>query len=395
MLIKPQTTNFAKIRVMGIGGGGGNALNSMISQSSIQGVDFIAVNTDAQALLLNQAATKVQIGEDYTKGLGSGGNPEVGGNAAEESYEKLKDILQGTDMVFLTAGMGGGTGTGATPVIARAAKEVGALTVAVVTKPFTFEGTRRMVSAEEGIELLKDKVDTLITIPNQRILDVVDKKLSLLEAFKVADSVLTQGVQGISDLITMPGLINVDFADVRTIMQNAGSSLMGIGTGVGENRAQAAARSAIASPLLEITMDGARGVLFNVIGGPDLTMNEVDEAAKIIASAADSDANIIFGATIDESMRDQMKITVIATGFDSARQTLREFVTPASAASYAGGGNSFGQSINQQNDDDHSSNNQNISNQNINTPNNMPGSAPAEEPDEEVWDIPAFLRQKN
>ena len=210
MLIKPQTTNFAKIRVMGIGGGGGNALNSMISQSSIQGVDFIAVNTDAQALLLNQAATKVQIGEEYTKGLGSGGNPEVGANAAEESYEKLKDILQGTDMVFLTAGMGGGTGTGATPVIARAAKEVGALTVAVVTKPFTFEGARRQVAAEEGIELLKDKVDTLITIPNQRILDVVDKKLSLLEAFKVADSVLTQGVQGISDLITMPGLINVD-----------------------------------------------------------------------------------------------------------------------------------------------------------------------------------------
>jgi cell division protein FtsZ len=394
MLIKPQTTNFAKIRVMGIGGGGGNALNSMISQSSIQGVDFIAVNTDAQALLLNQAATKVQIGEDYTKGLGSGGNPEVGGNAAEESYEKLKDILQGTDMVFLTAGMGGGTGTGATPVIARAAKEVGALTVAVVTKPFTFEGTRRMVSAEEGIELLKDKVDTLITIPNQRILDVVDKKLSLLEAFKVADSVLTQGVQGISDLITMPGLINVDFADVRTIMQNAGSSLMGIGTGVGENRAQAAARSAIASPLLEITMDGARGVLFNVIGGPDLTMNEVDEAAKIIASAADSDANIIFGATIDESMRDQMKITVIATGFDSARQTLREFVAPSSAASYAGGGSSFGQSINQQNEEDNS-NNQNISNQNNNMPNNMPGSTPQEEPDEEVWDIPAFLRQKN
>lgn len=393
MLIKPQTTNFAKIRVMGIGGGGGNALNSMISQSSIQGVDFIAVNTDAQALLLNQAATKVQIGEDYTKGLGSGGNPEVGGNAAEESYEKLKDILQGTDMVFLTAGMGGGTGTGATPVIARAAKEVGALTVAVVTKPFTFEGTRRMVSAEEGIELLKDKVDTLITIPNQRILDVVDKKLSLLEAFKVADSVLTQGVQGISDLITMPGLINVDFADVRAIMQNAGSSLMGIGTGVGENRAQAAARSAIASPLLEITMDGARGVLFNVIGGPDLTMNEVDEAAKIIASAADSDANIIFGATIDESMRDQMKITVIATGFDSARQTLREFVTPASASSYAGGGSSFGQSINQQNEEENT-NNQNNSNS-INTPNNMPGSSPHEEPDEEVWDIPAFLRQKN
>lgn len=392
MLIKPQTTNFAKIRVMGIGGGGSNALNSMISQSSIQGVDFIAVNTDAQSLLLNQAATKVQIGEEYTKGLGSGGNPEVGETAAEESYEKLKDILEGTDMVFLTAGMGGGTGTGATPVIARAAKEVGALTVAVVTKPFTFEGTRRMVSAEEGIEQLKDKVDTLITIPNQRILDVVDKKLSLLEAFKVADSVLTQGVQGISDLITMPGLINVDFADVRTIMQNAGSSLMGIGTGVGENRAQAAARSAIASPLLEITMDGARGVLFNVIGGPDLTMNEVDEAAKIIASAADSDANIIFGATIDETMRDQMKITVIATGFDSARQTMREFIAPNPQPQYNNNNsntNIFGQNLNQnQNTEPEQSNQQQA-------PNNMPGSQPQHENDEEVWDIPAFLRQKN
>lgn len=387
MLIKPQTTNFAKIRVMGIGGGGSNALNSMISQSSIQGVDFIAVNTDAQSLLLNQAATKVQIGEDFTKGLGSGGNPEVGATAAEESYEKLKDILDGTDMVFLTAGMGGGTGTGATPVIARAAKEVGALTVAVVTKPFTFEGTRRMVAAEEGIELLKDKVDTLIVIPNQRILDVVDKKLSLLEAFKVADSVLTQGVQGISDLITMPGLINVDFADVRTIMQNAGSSLMGIGTGVGENRAQAAARSAIASPLLEITMDGARGVLFNVIGGPDLTMNEVDEAAKIIASAADSDANIIFGATIDETMRDQMKITVIATGFDSARQTLREFVAPPVQQNYNVTPQS--NSIASNNPQPQMDTNQQDQNQPTNT------QTPTQENDEEVWDIPAFLRQKN
>jgi cell division protein FtsZ len=388
MLIKPQTTNFAKIRVMGIGGGGGNALNSMISQSSIQGVDFISVNTDAQALLLNHAATKVQIGEELTKGLGSGGNPEVGQQAAEESYEKLKDILQGTDMVFLTAGMGGGTGSGATPVIARAAKEVGALTVAVVTKPFVFEGTRRAVAADEGIEELKDKVDTLITIPNQRILDVVDKKLSLLEAFKVADSVLTQGVQGISDLITMPGLINVDFADVRTIMQNAGSSLMGIGTGVGENRAQAAARSAIASPLLEISMEGARGVLFNVIGGEDLTMSEVDEAAKIIASAADSDANIIFGATIDESMRDQMKITVIATGFDSSRQTLQEFVKPP--ASHFGG-NSFGPKVKDEEDEE----DQEEKNRNQQTPPVNFSGAKQEETDEEVWDIPAFLRQKN
>lgn len=374
MLIKPQTTNFAKIRVMGVGGGGGNALNSMISQSTIQGVDFIAVNTDAQCLLLNQAATKMQIGEDLTKGLGSGGSPEIGTQAAEESYEKLKELLDGTDMLFLTAGMGGGTGTGATPVIARAAKEVGALTVAVITKPFAFEGTRRMVVAEDGIEEIKDKVDTLIVIPNQRILDVVDKKLSLLEAFKVADSVLTQGVQGISDLITLPGLINVDFADVKTIMQNAGSALMGIGTGVGENRAQAAARAAVASPLLEISMNGARGVLFNIIGGPDLTMSEVDEAAKIISSEADPDANIIFGATIDDTMHDQLKITVIATGFDSTRQTLKEFMTPT---------------INRVMEQ---SQQPSTINNNVEPP--VPTEPPVEEEDD-TWDIPAFLRQKN
>lgn len=378
MLIKPQTTNFAKIRVMGIGGGGGNALNSMISQSTIQGVDFIAVNTDAQSLLLNQAATKLQIGENLTKGLGSGGNPDIGREAAEESYEKIKELIDGTDMIFLTAGMGGGTGTGATSVIARAAKEVGALTVAVVTKPFAFEGTRRMVAAEDGIEELKDKVDTLIIIPNQRILDVVDKKLSLLEAFKVADSVLTQGVQGISDLITLPGLINVDFADVRTIMSNAGSALMGIGTGVGENRAQAAARAAVASPLLEISMDGARGVLFNIIGGPDLTMNEVDEAAKIVASAADPDANIIFGATIDETMHDQLKITVIATGFDSTRQTLKEFMTPTI-------NRVMEQSQPQM---------QSQSQPSISEP-PMPTEEPVVEEEDDTWDIPAFLRQKN
>lgn len=373
MLIKPQTTNFAKIRVMGVGGGGSNALNSMISQSSIQGVDFISVNTDAQALLLNQAATKMQIGENLTKGLGSGGNPEIGLQAAEESYEKIKEMIDGTDMLFLAAGLGGGTGSGATPIIAKAAKEVGALTVAVVTKPFAFEGTRRMVTAEDSIEEIKDKVDTLIVIPNQRILDVVDKKLSLLEAFKVADSVLTQGVQGISDLITLPGLINVDFADVKTIMQDAGSALMGIGTGVGENRAQTAARSAVASPLLEISMDGARGVLFNIIGGPDLTMSEVDEAAKIIASAADPDANIIFGATIDETMHDQLKITVIATGFDQARQTLKEFMTTPAPTMQPNPIKSMEMETNDQ---------------------ETPTEPPAEE-DDTTWDIPAFLRQKN
>lgn len=324
MLIKPDIARFAKIRVIGIGGGGCNAVNSMIVNNKINGVDFIAVNTDAQALLANQAQTKIQIGDQLTRGLGAGGNPEIGKQAAEESREKIKDYLRESDMVFLTCGEGGGTGSGATPIIAELAREVGALTVAVVTKPFRFEGTRRMVQAEEGIQELKDKVDTLIILPNQRLLEVIDRKMTLLEAFRVADSVLSQGVQGISDLITMPGLINVDFADVRTVMTDAGSALMGIGTGVGENRAATAARTAISSPLLEISVEGAKGVLFNITGGSDLQMSEVDEAAKLIAAAVDPDANIIFGATIDETLVDQIKITVIATGFDETKRKLQE-----------------------------------------------------------------------
>jgi len=315
-LVKPDLNTLAKIKVLGVGGGGSNAINSMISAGLIRGVEFVAVNTDAQALLTNHAETKLQIGQNLTKGLGSGSDPEVGRQAAEESREKVKNLLLDTDMVFITAGMGGGTGTGGAPVIAELAKESGALTVAVVTKPFAFEGTRRMVQAEEGIEELKDKVDTLIVIPNQRLLDVVDKKMPLLEAFKVADSVLGQGVQGISDLITVPGLINVDFADVRSIMADSGSALMGIGIGVGENRATSAARTAISSPLLEVSIDGAKGILFNITGGSDLTMDEVNDASSIISQAADADANIIFGATIDEDMVDQIKISVIATGFD-------------------------------------------------------------------------------
>jgi cell division protein FtsZ len=385
MLIRPQSTNFAKIRVIGIGGGGSNAIGSMIAHGSIQGVDFVAINTDAQALLLNKAETKIQVGENITRGLGSGGDPEMGRQAAEESEEKIRHMLEGSDMVFLTCGMGGGTGTGATPIVARIAKEVGALTVAVVTKPFMFEGTRRMVSAEEGIENLKDKVDTLIVIPNQRILDVVDRKLSLLDAFKVADSVLMQGVQGISEIITLPGLINVDFADVKTIMSNAGSSLMGIGTGIGENRAQTAARTAISSPLLEISMEGARGVLFNIVGGSDLTMTEVDEAAKIISSAADPDANIIFGATIDEAMHDQIRITVVATGFDQAKQRLQQFV------------------INQPQPQKPTPQPINISNfghnnppQSHQTPSPVKNTSDQkEENKEDDWDIPTFLRQRN
>jgi cell division protein FtsZ len=329
-LVKPTNTTFAKIKVIGVGGGGGNAVNSMIASGQIQGVEFIAVNTDAQALLTSKADTKIQIGSNFTKGLGSGADPEVGRTAAEESYDKLKDLLFDTDMVFITAGMGGGTGTGASPIIAEIAKEAGALTVAVVTKPFAFEGIRRMRSAEEGIANLSGSVDTLIVIPNQRLMDVIDKKMTLLDAFKLADNVLGQGVQGISDLITVPGLINVDFADVKTIMSDSGSALMGIGEASGENRAATAARMAVASPLLEVSIDGAKGILFNIIGGPDMTMTEVSDASSIIANAADPDANIIFGAMINETMGNKIKISVIATGFNPSQM------------GYAGNRNMFG-----------------------------------------------------
>jgi len=316
-LVKPNNTTFAKIKVIGAGGGGGNAVNSMIDSKQISGVEFIAINTDAQALLTSKADTKLQIGINFTKGLGSGADPEVGRTAAEESYDKLKELLFDTDMVFITAGMGGGTGTGASPIIAEIAREAGALTVAVVTKPFIFEGKKRMITAEEGIASLKDAVDTLIVIPNQRLMDVVDKKMTFLDAFRLADNVLGQGVQGISDLITTPGMINVDFADVKTIMSESGSALMGIGEASGENRAVTAARMAIASPLLEISIDGAKGILYNIIGGPDMSMTEVSDASTIIANSADADANIIFGATIDENMGNKIKISVIATGFDN------------------------------------------------------------------------------
>jgi len=325
-LVKLDINSFAKIKVLGVGGGGNNALNSMITDYKIQGVEFIAVNTDLQALLTNNADIKLQIGERVTKGLGSGSNPEIGQAAAEESRDKLRDLLQGTDMVFVTAGEGGGTGTGAAPVIASVAKEVGALTVAVVTKPFLFEGSRRMIQAEEGIERLKKEVDTLIVIPNQRILDVVKKDDTLLNAFRIADSVLSQGVQSISDLITISGLINVDFADVKAIMSNAGSALMGIGRASGDKRAATAAKEAINSPLLEISIDGARGILFNISGNKSMTMAEINEAANIISTAADPDANIIFGATIREDLGDEIKISVIATGFDENRRRLQTYM---------------------------------------------------------------------
>ena len=323
-LVKPDSARIAKIKVIGVGGGGGNAISSMVENGAISGVEFIVVNTDSQVLLTNKAATKIQIGEKITKGLGVGGNPEIGAQAAEESIEKLKELMIDTDMVFITAGMGGGTGTGAAPVIARLAKESGALTVGIVTKPFAFEGTRRTVAAEDGIEKLREVVDTLIVIPNQRLMDVIDRKMSLVDAFKVVDSVLEQGVGGIAEIITTPGLVNVDFNDVKAIMSAAGTALLGIGTGVGENRAQMAARAAVSSPLLDLSIEGARGVLFNIAGGKDMTMYEVDEAAKIISAAADQDANIIFGAVIKEELSDSIRITVIATGFDETRSRIAQ-----------------------------------------------------------------------
>jgi len=306
---------FAEIKVIGVGGGGNNAVNRMIT-AGLQGVDFVTVNTDSQALQLSRAGEKVQIGIKLTKGLGAGANPEIGAKAAEESREELAKVLKGADMVFVTAGMGGGTGTGAAPIVAEVAKEMGALTVGVVTRPFTFEGRKRAMQAEKGIAELKSKVDTLITIPNDRLLQVVDKNTTIHEAFRIADDVLRQGVQGISDLIAVPGLINLDFADVKTIMSNTGSALMGIGQATGENRAADAARKASSSPLLETSIEGAKGVLLNITGGTNLTLFEVNEAAGIIAEAADPEANIIFGAVIDEDLKDEIRVTVIATGFD-------------------------------------------------------------------------------
>lgn len=313
----PEVENAACIRIIGVGGGGCNAVNRMIEES-VGGVDFIAVNTDNQALLLSNADLRVRIGEKLTRGLGSGGNPEQGEKAASESMEDIYEVLEGSDMVFITAGMGGGTGTGAAPVIAKVAKELGALTVGVVTRPFLFEGSRRTRSADEGIEKLKEYVDTLIVIPNDRLLELTDKRVSLTESFEMADDVLRQGIQGVSELITIPGLINLDFADVKTIMSEGGAALMAVGHGEGEDRARIAAEQAISSRLLDVTIDGAHGILFNVTGGADLSLYEVNQAAAIIRETAHPDANMIFGAVIDETMGDEIRITVVATGFDHA-----------------------------------------------------------------------------
>ncbi|WP_078554830.1 cell division protein FtsZ [Bacillus alkalicellulosilyticus] len=305
----------ATIKVIGVGGGGSNAVNRMI-ENGLQGVEFIAVNTDAQALHLSKAEIKLQLGGKLTRGLGAGANPEIGKRAAEESKEQIEEALEGADMVFITAGMGGGTGTGAAPVIASIAKELGALTVGVVTRPFTFEGRKRSGQAGIGIDALKDNVDTLIVIPNDRLLEIVDKNTPMLEAFREADNVLRQGVQGISDLIAVPGLINLDFADVKTIMSDKGSALMGIGIATGENRAAEAAKKAISSPLLETSVDGAQGVLMNITGGSNLSLYEVHEAAEIVSAASDPEVNMIFGSVINENLKDEIVVTVIATGFD-------------------------------------------------------------------------------
>jgi len=327
---------FATIKVIGVGGGGNNAVNRMIS-AGLKGVEFISVNTDAQALQLSQCDIKIQIGAKLTKGLGAGANPEIGQKAAEESRDEIIKGLKGADMVFVTAGMGGGTGTGAAPLVAEVAKEMGALTVGVVTKPFTFEGRKRMTQAETGTQNLKSKVDTLITIPNDRLLQVIDKHTSIMEAFRIADDVLRQGVQGISDLIAVPGLINLDFADVKTIMRDTGSALMGIGVAAGENRSSEAAKMAISSPLLETSIEGARGVLLNITGGSSLGLFEVNEAAEIIAQAADPEANIIFGAVIDERMEDEVRVTVIATGFEQKAVRREKVKQEIDLKSFSGG----------------------------------------------------------
>jgi cell division protein FtsZ len=350
----------AVIKVVGVGGGGTNAVNRMVD-AGVRGVEFIAVNTDAQALLMCDADVKIHIGGKITRGLGAGANPEVGREAAEESRDELREALKGADMVFVTAGKGGGTGTGAAPVIAEIARELGALTVGVVTRPFSFEGRKRAVQADAGIENLSRRVDTLIIIPNDRLLQVVEKRTSIIEAFKVADDVLRQGVQGITDLITVPGLINLDFADVRTIMRNAGSALMGIGQASGDNRGVEAAKAAISSPLLESSIEGATGILLNITGGPDMGLFEVNEAAEVISGAADGEANVIFGAVIDETMRDEMRVTVIATGFDVRMVSFDEAAHPGRTE----------------------------------TPDQLVPERQRFEMDDDILDIPAFLRDKD
>jgi cell division protein FtsZ len=340
MSMRDQSGNYlAVIKVVGVGGGGTNAVNRMVD-AGLSGVEFIAVNTDAQALMMCDADVKIHIGSQATRGLGAGADPAVGQAAAQESRDELKEALKGADMVFVTAGEGGGTGTGAAPIVAELARELQALTVGVVTKPFVFEGGKRTQQANQGVENLRDRVDTLIVIENDRLLQVVEKRTSVTDAFRIADDILRQGVQGITDLITVPGLVNLDFADVRTIMRDAGSALMGIGTASGENRATEAARGAVSSPLLETSIEGATGILLNITGGPDIGLFEVNEAAEVVTGAADQNANVIFGAVIDDSMGDDVRVTVIATGFGGSRRRTRRggAEAPIPSAPIPGGG---------------------------------------------------------
>lgn len=379
----------ATIKVIGVGGGGSNAVNRMI-EHGVQGVEFICVNTDAQALNLSKAPVKMQIGTKLTRGLGAGANPDIGKKAAEESREQIEEALSGADMVFVTAGMGGGTGTGAAPVVAEIAKDLGALTVGVVTRPFTFEGRKRSTQAVGGISVLKEKVDTLIVIPNDRLLEIVDKNTPMLEAFREADNVLRQGVQGISDLIAVPGLINLDFADVKTIMTERGSALMGIGVGTGENRAAEAAKKAISSPLLETSIDGAKGVLMNITGGANLSLYEVNEAADIVSSASDPEVNMIFGSVINEELKDEILVTVIATGFDETEKMVnnqqraerpRMQQSPASSQSHSSQSQSQPQSQSQgQSREESQSESRSTSYTNA---------------DSDTLDIPTFLRNRS
>jgi len=365
----------ATIKVIGVGGGGNNAVNRMIDHG-VEGVEFIAVNTDAQALNLSKAEIKLQIGEKLTRGLGAGANPEVGKKAAEESREQIEEVLQGADMIFVTAGKGGGTGTGAAPVIAQIAKDLGSLTVGVVTRPFSFEGIRRQKQAKAGIEALKEAVDTLIVIPNDRLLEIVDKNTPMLEAFREADNVLRQGVQGISDLIAKPGLINVDFADVKTIMSDKGSALMGIGVATGENRAVEAAKKAISSPLLETSIDGAQGVLMNISGGPSLSLFEVQEAADLVTSAADDEVNVIFGNVINENLKEEVVVTVIATGFDETKKQQQSQRKQASRQTVLHQQNAAATRVNEQRERE-------------------PKQEETFHHDEDTLDIPTFLRNRN
>lgn len=382
--IRPDVETFAKIKVIGIGGGGGNAVSRMVA-ANIRGVEFVAVNTDAQDLHHVDVPERVHIGKNLSKGLGAGMNPEIGRQAAEENRDEIQEIVKGADMVFVTCGMGGGTGTGASPIIAEAAKDSGALTVGVVTKPFSFEGQQRARIAEEGIAQLKDRVDTLITIPNDKLLSIIDRKTPLLEAFAVVDDVLRQAVQGISDLIVVPGIVNVDFADVKAVMHEAGSALMGVGKTSGEDRAVEAAKAAVNSPLLEISIDGAKGVLFNISGGPDLAMAEINEAAKVITESIDPDAKVIFGAVVDDKLKKgEIKVTVIATGFDEEvlkASTRIQDISPVNVAMPAGPLKPAGEDENQKKYEDRK---KKIS--------SRPKPPMAEESSE--WDVPAFIRRK-